>query len=379
SGFDVAVARAFADDAGLALRFERFAWPALARDVAAARFTVAMSGVTVRPERSVVGRFSVPVARSGAVVLARPAAAAGGLDGLDRPEVRIAVNAGGHLERAARRRFARASLQPLSENDAVRRALASGAVDAIVTDTLEAPHWERTLPGTVRLGPFTRDRKAYLWSLPASEAERLDAWLLAREADGTLARLRERWLGAPGPATATPFGALVAALGERLSLMPLVAEAKRGAGRAVRDRAREARVLEAARADVARHARAAGAAAPPPERVEAFYRAQIEAAVAIQERSLAGPPAPGPRFDLGGELRPALLRIGDRIAWALVRLDAAPSRTEARAALAAELEPYAIDAAHGDALADALLRLAQSRASTRASSPAITGSTSDAP
>ena len=71
SGFDVAVARAFADDAGLALRFERFAWPALARDVAAARFTVAMSGVTVRPERSVVGRFSVPVARSGAVVLAR--------------------------------------------------------------------------------------------------------------------------------------------------------------------------------------------------------------------------------------------------------------------------------------------------------------------
>lgn len=379
SGFDLTVARAFARDAGFALRLERFAWPDLARDVAAARFDVAMSGVTMRPERSVVGRFSVPVARSGAVVLATPEAAAGGLDGLDRSEVRIAVNAGGHLERAARSRFPHASLRPLAENDAVRRALAERSVDAIVSDTLEAPGWERTLPGIVRLGPFTRDRKAYLWSVPAAGAERLDAWLLTREADGTLARLRERWLGAPGPATATPFAAVLAALGERLSLMPLVAEAKRADVRAVRDPAREARVLEAAWADVARHALAAGVAPPPRARVEAFYRAQIDAAVEIQERALDGPPAPAPRFDLARELRPALLRIGDRMAFALVRLDAVPSSSAVRAALAEELAPLGIDAARGDALADALLGLSQSRASTRARSPAITGSTSDEP
>jgi cyclohexadienyl dehydratase len=386
-GFDLTIAGAFARDVGLELGFERFAWPGLSGDVAAGRFDVAMSGVTVRPERSVIGRFSVPVARSGAVVLVSLAHAMGGLDGLDRPEVRIAVNAGGHLERAARRRFPRASLRPSSENDAVRRALLRGEVDAVVTDTLEVRHWQPSLPGAVRLGPFTHDRKAYLWSVatdpkgggPAGRAEQLDAWLLAREADGSLARWRERWLGAPGPPTATPLAALVAALGERLSLMPAVAEAKRASGLAVRDRAREAQVLDSAFAGVERHAAAVGSASPPRVRVDAFYRAQIEAAVAIQEGVLARPASGERRFDLASELRPALLRLGDRIAWALVRLDAVPQRDELVRAVAAELAPYALESTHRDALADAIGALAQRRASARANSPAITGNASEAP
>ena len=104
----------------------------------------------------------------------------------------------------------------------------------------------------MQLGPFTRDRKAYLWGAEAGpHALALDAWLLAREADGTLARLRSDWLGDAGPATATPQAALIAALGERLALMPFVAEAKRGSGRSVRDPAREERVLAAARRTLA--------------------------------------------------------------------------------------------------------------------------------
>jgi cyclohexadienyl dehydratase len=42
-------------------------WATLDRDFAAGRFDVVMSGVTVRPERSAAGRFSLPVAQSGAV------------------------------------------------------------------------------------------------------------------------------------------------------------------------------------------------------------------------------------------------------------------------------------------------------------------------
>lgn len=379
AGFDVEVARAFARDVGLELEWVRFRWPELARDVAAARFDVAMSGVTVRPERSVAGRFGVPVASSGAVVLARPAHAAGGLEGLDRATVRIAVNAGGHLEHSARAAFPRASLRVLPENDAVRRALAQGDVDAIVTDTREAPHWQPSLPDAVLLGPFTRDRKAYLWATEASQAEAMDAWLLAREADGTLARLRARWLGAPGPPTATPLEALIAASAERLDLMPLVAEAKRAAGRPVRDRSREARVLETAWSDVQRQAEAARAPPPDRARVADFYRAQIEAAVAVQERVLAGPATPGPRFDLDRELRPALLRLGDRMAWALVRLDRVPERRALATALDAELERFGLRPSHREAWVEALLGWAQSRARARANSPAITGSSSDAP
>jgi hypothetical protein len=88
---------------------------------------------------------------------------------------------------------------------------------------------------------------------------------------------------------------------------------------------------------------------------------------------------PGPPFDLAGELRPALLRLGDRLAWALVRLDDAPDRAAARAAVADELAPWGLDTAHAAAVADAIAALVHSRANARASSPAITGSTSDAP
>jgi len=293
--------------------------------------------------------------------------------------VRIAVNAGGHLERTARAAFPHAALRALPENDAVRRALARGAVDALVTDTLEAPHWQPTLPDVVRLGPFTRDRKAYLWVTGAPLAEAMDAWLLAREADGTLARLRARWLGAPGPATATPLAALIAASAERLALMPLVAEAKRARGRPVRDRSREARVLEAAWRDVLSQAEGARAPAPDRAALTAFYRAQIESAVAVQERALAGPATPGPPFDLDRELRPALLRLGDRIAWALVRVDRVPEAGVLAAVLSEELEPFGLGPDHRDAWVAAFVGWAQSRARARASSPAITGSSSDAP
>lgn len=367
-GFDLAVARVFADGTGRALQLRRFLWTGLASDVRAGAFDVAMSGVTIRPERSVRGRFSVPVATSGAVVLTGERMAADGLAGLDRPEVRIAVNRGGHLERVARRRFPSASLVPMPENDAVRRALSAGDVDALVTDTLEAPHWQASLPGVTRLGPFTRDRKAYLWRNGAErEARDLDAWLLAREADGTLAALRARHFAVPGPATATPDAALLAAMGERLALMPSVAEAKRGRGGGVRDVPREARVLDAALAAVSREAARLGRAAPPRTAVEAFYRAQIEAAVDLQRRVLSHPPTGAPPFDLADELRPALLRIGDRMAWLLVRLERAPSPGE----LVQELADFDLDPGHAHALAAALDAIVRGRVAARASSPAI--------
>ena len=71
------------------MRWVPLRWATLERDFAAGRFDVVMSGVTVRPERSLAGRFSVPAATSGAVALAREASA------LERAGVRIAVNAAG--------------------------------------------------------------------------------------------------------------------------------------------------------------------------------------------------------------------------------------------------------------------------------------------
>ena len=356
-GFDVAVARAFATERGLALEFVPFEWPDLLSDLEAGRFDVAMSGVTLRPERSLAGRFTVPVAETGAVALVRGASRARSLADLDGPGVRVAVNRGGHLEGVARARLPRARIETLSPNAAVREALLAGRADAAVSDTLEAPRWREGAPDLVVLGPFTRDRKAYLVRAGRADlAADLDAWLLAREADGSLARWRTEHLGpGQGPA-AEPLGALLAALDERLALMPLVAEAKRAAGLPVEAPEQEARVVEAGLAAVRAAARAAGRPTPDEDAVRALYRAQIEAAREIQRGVLDEPPADAPpdAADLDKELRPALLRIGERVARLLVALPAGLDCARVRDAADDAIRAPHLDGAHVRALADAV-------------------------
>ena len=175
--------------------------------------------------------------------------------------------------------------------------------------------------GLTTIGPFTRDYKAY-WVQPGREnlARELDTWLLARERDGTLDRLRRQFFGdGEWPRTALPGAALQAAVAERRALMPHVAEAKREIGAAIEDLERETVVVAAGIASVARAATERGTAPPEEAVVRAFFVNEIEEAKRIQRETLATPRAAGTRvYDLRAELRPALLRIGDKIAMLLV-------------------------------------------------------------
>ncbi len=350
------MARAYAADRGLALELVPFRWPELVADLVAGRFDLAMSGVTVRPERSLAGRFTLPVAESGAVALVPAESAFDEPADLDAPGVRVAVNRGGHLERVARARFPHARLRALTPNLAVRDALLGGEADAAISDTLEAGWWRRGAPPLRVLGPFTRDRKAYLVrsDRPALAAD-LDAWLLAREADGRLAAWRARFPRlADAPPSATPLSALLAALDERLALMPAVAEAKRARGLAVEAPAREEVVIAAGVSATREAARAAGRPVPPEPALRAFFRAQIEAAKAVQRRTLASEPAgEAAPPDLEDELRPALLRIGERAARLLMVLPVALECDDVRRLAAEAIRSVDLGAEELRALADA--------------------------
>ncbi len=338
-GFDVALARAFAADRGRELELVRFRWPELLEALARGRFELAAGGISVTPERSAAGLFSVPVAESGAVLLA-PASRHWREPGeADRGGLRIGVNAGGQLERVARARFRLATLVAIPDNRAVLEALRAARVDAAISDTLEQAHWLPQLEDHVALGPFSRERKAWLVrsDRPALAAE-LDAWLLEREADGTLARLRGELLGeGAGPPTATPLRALLAACDERLSLMPLVGAAKRREGLPLEVPEREAAVLDAALESARRAAEAAHLPAPPEAGLRRVFEALLDAAKEVQWASVQageiGEEEPVP--DLESALRPALLRIGERIARLLLLL---PRELEAEALRAAALE-----------------------------------------
>jgi cyclohexadienyl dehydratase len=364
AGFDPAVARAYAADRGWEVRFVPFEWPNLLSDLESGRFEVAMSGVTVRPERSIAGRFSQPVARSGAVVLTRVRPgerAPRSLAQVDFRGARIGVNAGGHLERVARQHLMRATIVPVPDNAAVLARLLAGDFDTVVTDTQEAPHWKRADSHLVQIGPFTRDRKAYLVRSDLPELSRdLDAWLLENESNGRLGVLRAEHLASQErePEVGWQLNALLAAIDERLALMPWVAEAKRGAGTPIEAPDREQEVVDAAVAATLEAAKELELAPPNPRALERLFVAQIEAAKQIQRDTLAKPPQPEVgNADLKTQLRPALIRIGDRIARLTVRKPAL-LRNEAiiRATMEA-LSTRGLDNEHTAAIAAALIRL----------------------
>ena len=169
-GFDVDVAQALARDLGARIAWVRFRWPELRADVAADRFDVAMSGITWRPERAVIGWMSRAVAQGGPCIVGNPASGP------------IAVNRGGVLESWARRRFTADRLVAIDDNLSLPMLLAGGAVGAFVTDSFELSSRPRPAQAAVRCEP-ERDRKVY-WIAPARAAElgpRIDRWLAENE------------------------------------------------------------------------------------------------------------------------------------------------------------------------------------------------------
>ncbi len=348
TGFDVEVARAFAADRGRELVLVPFRWPDLPTRLAAGDFDLVMSGVTVRPDRLVTGIMTATVARADAVL----AVAAGGstvdaiatpsagvatprgrrntapdpLGTFDRPERAIAVNRGGHLEQVARARFPRARIVTVDDNTTLPTILTRGDTDAIVTDTLELAAFDaRCAPARCLrvVAPLAHDRKAY-WLPPGNGAlaADLDTWLLERERSGWLPALRVRLLGnATTAALEAATASLVEDVRRRLTLMPLVAAAKRAAGLPVEDRAREAAVERDAAA------RAATVALDVASFVT-FVDAEIAAAKTVQRATPEMAAAP---FTLD-ELRRAIDRADARIVVQLAALAplAAPADALAR-------------------------------------------------
>jgi cyclohexadienyl dehydratase len=345
AGFDIEVARAYAADRGRTLELVRFRWPELAARLAAGDFDVAMSGVTVRADRLVTGTMTATVARAAAVLAVpvttaaptAPASPAHAVRAFDRADRTVAVNRGGHLEHVARARFSRARIVVVDDNTSLPALVARGEADAIVTDSLELaafnarctaereddaardPHEGGRAPCLRVAAQLAHDRKAYwLPATGAALAADLDAWLLERERSGWLPALRARLLGNTAtPALAAPAASLVEHVRRRLSLMALVAAAKRVRNLPIEDPARE----DAIARDAAARAAAVGLDTGT---FVAFVRAEIAAAKTVQRATPADAPAP---FTLD-ELRRAIDRLDARIVIelaALTPLDAAPA------------------------------------------------------
>ena len=308
-GFDIDIARRLAVELGVRLEIVRFRWPELRDDLAAGKFDIAMSGVTIRPERALIGTFTRPYVVTKAVVIVADREKFSSLVRINQAGVRLAVNAGGHLEQVAHAHFPQAMILPTPQNLSLPDQVEKQGADAFLTDSLEASHFLATHPRLHALPAFGRDRKAYLLRrTDVTLREWLDAWLVAHE-DSGLPMLRKRWFTAEAGSAPPAFTNVIVLMDLRLAFMPAVAQYKGQHHLPIEDLAQEAAILER----VETQARDLGL---EPTAVRELFRIQIELAKQVQRATLQGL-IPIPEWarglDLNTDLRPALVELGDRI------------------------------------------------------------------
>jgi cyclohexadienyl dehydratase len=151
----------------------------------------------------------------------------------------------------------------------------------------------------------------------------------------------------------------LAAIDERLALMPFVATAKRRASLPIVIPTREALVLDAAAESVRTAAERQGVTPPVEDAVRKLFVALMEAGKEVQIAALTDPYFTSLEIlpNLKAELRPALLRIGERIAQLLVALPADLDRAQVIEAAQHELRSAEVSDAATLAIAEAISEL----------------------
>jgi len=135
SGMDIDLSAAFAADLKLKPVYVDSSFPSLVDDLLNDRCDVAMFAVGMTPQRAQVLRFSRPYLESDIyAVTTRSSRVVQRWQDLDRPGVRIAVQAGTFMEPVMANALKQANLVVVRPPDTRERELEAGRVDAFMTD-----------------------------------------------------------------------------------------------------------------------------------------------------------------------------------------------------------------------------------------------------
>jgi cyclohexadienyl dehydratase len=123
----------------------------------------------------------------------------GSLADLDKPGVRIAYNKGGLNDRFANTEFKVATPAGYPSNELATADLLAGTVDAQVQDSTAAVYLGRQDARLAAMAPENVFHPVYVAILMRREDRSLrdfiDIWIDQIEMDGTLAKIRRKWLG----------------------------------------------------------------------------------------------------------------------------------------------------------------------------------------
>jgi len=181
-GVDIGFARELANAMDVQIEFVHTTWPELTDDLLAGEFDIAISGITITPERQKIAFFSRPLMSSGKVAIVRDENAHRfrTVSNINQAGVRVIVNPGGTNEAFARENFLRATIILNEDNLSVFEKIVSGAADVMVTDAAEAAVQEVVHPELEianRDAPFNSFEFGILLPRDRALKDFVDGWL----------------------------------------------------------------------------------------------------------------------------------------------------------------------------------------------------------
>jgi cyclohexadienyl dehydratase len=188
AGIDIDLGRDLAAALGVEAEFVLTSWPALADDLVAGRYDIAMSGVSRTLARQRIGLLSVPYYADGKTPIARCAERTrfDSLEEIDSPGVRVVVNPGGTNERFVDERIRHADKVLHPDNRTIFAELLAGRADVMFTDRIEVDLQTRLHPElcSTMARNLSYQEKAYLLPRDPVWLEFVDTWLELRLAEG---------------------------------------------------------------------------------------------------------------------------------------------------------------------------------------------------
>ncbi len=185
---------------GVKVEYVKMTFGTMLPDLLADKFDIAMSGMGRTLDRARVATFSRPYMRYGKLLLIRAADKDKyhSLEDLDKAGLKIAHNMGGLNERFAKVRFKNATPTGYASNELAFADLIDGKADAQVADSTSAVYLAAKDPRVVVMNLQNVFDPVYVAILVRREDQTLlnyiNIWLDQIEMEGTLAKIRSKWL-----------------------------------------------------------------------------------------------------------------------------------------------------------------------------------------
>ena len=200
-GFDMDALQTLGSALGVKIEYVKMTFGTMLADLAADKFDIAMSGMGRTLERARVATFSKPYLRYGKLLMIRSGDRERFklLADLDHPGIKIAYNKGGLNDRFANTMFKQATPTGFESNELATADLIAGKVDAQVSDSTAALYMARQDPRLAAMSPDNVFNPVYVAILLRRDDQTLlnyiNIWIDQIEMDGTLAKIRSKWLG----------------------------------------------------------------------------------------------------------------------------------------------------------------------------------------